>query len=197
MPQLHFEDALNFLIDRLARVPGVGAGRANARQQLAGGSDIWIDSVSKEYWTARGQSLEGMSQDNKESYSAPFYDAAWELSRRGVLRPAAAVPNGQESAHSIGARYNATPFFGDGYSLTAWGRKWVKVAVTERAIMPANSGRITEVLHQFTHRFGQGYAQRAAKAVADWQPEITFPLASWLVRLPSRSCSQQLSKNQG
>src|SRR5271156_6193505 len=103
MPQIHFEDALNFLIDRLAQVPETRSGRANARQQKAGGSDIWIDSISKEYWGPQNQSLEGMSQDDKESYCVPFYDAAWELSRRGVLRPAAAVPDGQEAPISIAA----------------------------------------------------------------------------------------------
>jgi hypothetical protein len=168
MPQLRFEDALNFLIDRLARVPDTGAGRANARQQLAFGSDIWIDSVSREYWRSQGQSLDGMLQDDKEPYSAPFYDAAWELSRRGVLRPAAAVPDGQEAHTHLGQRFPASPFFGDGYSLTAWGRKWVKVAAAERSIMPSSSARITEVLHQLTRLFGQGYAQRAAEAVASW-----------------------------
>ena len=44
----------------------------------------------------------------------------------------------------------------------------MKVAADERAIMPTSSSRITEVLHQFTPLFGQGYAQRAAEAVADW-----------------------------
>jgi hypothetical protein len=69
----------------------------------------------------------------------------------------------------MGVRTNAAPFFGDGYSLTAWGRGWVKVAAAERGIMPSSPSRITEVPHQFTHLFGQGYAQRAAEAVADWQ----------------------------
>ena len=35
--------------------------------------------------------------------------------------------------------------------------------------MPSDPGRITEVLHQFRTRFGAGYAQRAAEAVADWR----------------------------
>ena len=169
MPNLHFEDALNFLIDQLAQVPASGAGQARARQQRAHGSDIWIDHVSREYWRSQGQALDSMSQDEKEPYSAPFYDAAWELSRRGVLRPAAALPDGQEAANHIGQRINAAPFFGDGYSLTTWGRSWVKAAVAERPVLPSSPSRMTEVLHQFTHLFGKGYGQRAAEAVADWQ----------------------------
>lgn len=110
-----------------------------------------------------------MSQDEREPYVAPFYDAAWELCRRGVLRPAAAVPAGQSAANQIGQRINAAPFFGDGYSLTAWGREWVGKAASERATLPSDPGRITEVLQQFKALFGEGYAQRAAEAVSDWR----------------------------
>ena len=179
MPKLHFEDALNFLIDQLARVPDPGAGQAQARQRRAHGSDIWIDTASDEYWRSQGQPLDGLSHDDKEPYSGPFYDAAWELSRRGVLRPAAAIPFGQEAAGQMGVRSNAAPFFGDGYSLTAWGRKWVKLAAAERAMMPSSSSRITEVLHQFKHLYGQGYAQRAAEAVADWQTGNYLSACRW------------------
>ncbi len=110
-----------------------------------------------------------MAQDDKEPYIAPFYDAAWELSRRGVLRPGATVPAGQASGNQIGQRLPSAPFFGDGYSLTAWGRAWVQRVASERAMMPSDRSRITEVLHQFRTRFGEAYAQRAAEAVADWR----------------------------
>jgi hypothetical protein len=36
-------------------------------------------------------------------------------------------------------------------------------------LMPSDHGRITEVLQQFLTRFGNGYAQRAVEAVADWR----------------------------
>jgi hypothetical protein len=169
MERLHFEDALNFLIDELSKVPGAGIGQAQARQGRAHGSDIWIDDVSTKYWQSHDRALREMTQDEKEPYSAPFYDAAWELARRGILRPAAAAPDGQSAANHLGARVNASPFFGDGYSLTAWGRTWVHAAVAERLLMPSDPGRITEVLHHFKTRFGDGYAQRAAEAVADWR----------------------------
>jgi hypothetical protein len=169
MSEIHFEDVLNFLVGQLAQIPDVGDGEARARQYRAFGSDVWIDLVGRQYWKLHGKDFDGALQDVKEPYFAPFYDAAWELCRRGVLRPAAAVPDGQENATHLGQRFPAAPFFGDGYSLTQWGRKWVKQAALERVIMPSSSSRITEVLHQFTRLFGRGYAQRAAEAVADWQ----------------------------
>jgi len=169
VPKLHFEDAVNFLIEELAKIPEAGPGQTSARQQRAYGSDVWIDLVSRQYWDSRGIQISNMSQDEIEPYVAPLYDAAWELCRRGVLRPAAAVPAGQSSANQIGQRINAAPFFGDGYSLTAWGREWVRKAASERTTMPSAPGRLTEVLHQFKVLFGEGYAQRAAEAVSDWR----------------------------
>ncbi len=169
MADLHFDDALNYLIDQLANVPGPSAGRARARQP-AHGADIWIDRVSGDFWAARGvpQVYTTGDQDEKEPYVAAFYDAAWELCRRGVLRPGPAVAAGQTSTGQIGQRVNGAPFFGDGYSLTQWGREWVKKTIGERPIMPADAGRLTKVLLGFKGRFGDGYAQRSAEAVSDW-----------------------------
>ncbi len=169
MTSLHIEDALNFLIEQLATISAAAPAKALARQCSAHGSDIWINHVCDQYWQTGGQAVADMAQDDKEPYIAPFYDAAWELCRRGVMRPAAAVPAGQTSGNQIGQRVPSAPFFGDGYSLTAWGRGWVLTAASERTLMPSDHGRITEVLHQFRARFGEGYTQRAAEAVADWR----------------------------
>jgi hypothetical protein len=169
MTSLHIEDALDFLIEQLAKIAASAPANALARQRVAHGSDIWINDVCDEYWQGHGQMVADMTQDEKEPYIAPFYDASWELSRRGVLRPGAVVPAGQTSGNQIGQRVPSAPFFGDGYALTAWGRGWVQRAASERTLMPSDHGRITEVLHQFRARFGNGYAQRAAEAVADWR----------------------------
>jgi len=169
MTSLHFEDAFNFLIERLATIPVAGAGQALARQGRAQGSDVWIDDVCDQYWKSRGHPVADMAQDDKEPYVAPFYDAAWDLARRGVLRPAASVPAGQKGSNQLGQLVNASPFYGDGYSLTAWGRAWVQKTASDRTRMPSDPARMTEVLHQFKSRLGDGYAQRAAEAVADWR----------------------------
>lgn len=169
MPSLHFEDALNFLIEQLAKIPAPGPGQARARQQRAHGADVWIDLIGAEYWSLHQKPILNLEQDEKEAYVAPFYDAAWELCRRGVLRPGAAMPDGQSATNQVGQRINAAPFFGDGFSITAWGREWVKKAASDRASMPTDPGRISEVLLQFKGRLGSGYAQRASEAVADWR----------------------------
>lgn len=170
MADLHFDDAMNYLIDQLAKVPPPSVGRARARQS-SHGADVWIDQISAAFWATRSvtQVFTTGDQDEKEPYVAPFYDAAWELCRRGVLRPGSAVAAGQTSTGQIGQRINGAPFFGDGYSLTQWGREWVKKTVAERPIMPTDAGRLTTVLLEFKTNFGDGYAQRAAEAVSDWR----------------------------
>lgn len=167
MSDLHFEDALNFLITSLAKLADPAVLQAQTRFQRAQGSDIWIQFAANEYWSARGKPVFNLSQDEQEPLVTPFYDAAWTLCRRGVLRPGAAVPAGQTGAQ-MGQRFNAAPFYGDGYSLTAWGREWVRKVSSERSALPHDSTRMTEVLHQFKSRFGDGYAQRASEAVSDW-----------------------------
>jgi hypothetical protein len=169
MTNFHIEDALNFLIEQLATILAAAPPNALGRQRVAHGSDIWINDVCDKYWRAHGQVVTDMAQDEKEPYIAPFYDAAWELARRGVLRPGAAIPAGQTSGNQIGQRVPSAPFFGDGFALTAWGRGWVIATASERTLMPSDHGRITEVLHQYGTRFGDGYSQRAAEAVADWR----------------------------
>jgi len=167
MTTIHFEDAINFLITKLTELPEPGPGQAQARQQRAQGADIWIELASAEYWGWRGKPVANLSQDEQEPLIAPFYDAAWALCRRGILRPGAAVAAGQ-TGQQIGLRFAAAPFYGDGYSLTAWGRAWVKRIASDRPALPPEPDRITAVLHRFSHLFGPGYAQRAAEAVSDW-----------------------------
>ena len=169
MSTIHIEDALDYLILQLAATPEPGPGQAAARAARGQGSDVWIDLLAEVYWSNQGQQIRNLSQDEKEPYVAPFYDAAWDLCRRGILRPGAAIPAGQSAVNQMGARINAAPFFGDGYSLTAMGRAWVKRAVSDRGFMPSDPGRLAEVLLQFEDRFGEGYAQRATEAVSDWR----------------------------
>ena len=116
MTTIHFEDAVNFLIAKLTELPEPGPGQAQARQQRAHGADIWLELASAEYWSSRGKPLMNLSQDELEPLIAPFYDAAWALCRRGILRPGAAVAAGHTGSQ-IGLRFAAAPFYGDGFPL--------------------------------------------------------------------------------
>jgi hypothetical protein len=82
-----------------------------------------------------------------------FYDAAWELCRRGILRL------GEISAQAQGApRYTIA----DGYSITAAGRDWMRNATARH--LPTAPGRYVEVLRVPAIVLGGGFLQRAAEA---------------------------------
>lgn len=158
--QLHLDDALNYLIGVLAAMPEPKPGQHINHNDRPYGSDVWIAHVGGMYWQGQGVRVQDIPQNDADSYMRPFYDAAWELCRRGVLRPGHVVPLG---------RVAAGHFSGDGYAITSWGRQWLRKAVAERATMPSDPSRLAEVLLGFKKHFGDGYAQRAAEAVSDYR----------------------------
>ncbi len=154
MQTIHLEDALGYLTLTLSKlVDTVGKVASNMNRPY--GSDIWIPDVCWEYWRGQGVNSRELASPNDDLAYRLFYDAAWELCRRGILRPGEVIPKGQSTAKG---------FNGDGYCLTSFGREWVKQAAT-RAIVPASPDRLTAVLIEHAPRFGKGFQQRAAEAV--------------------------------
>src|SRR5262249_26265663 len=88
-----------------------------------------------------------------EAELAPFYDAAWELCRRAVLRPGPAFPRGQHMGHTSG----------DGFSLTVFGRAWIQ-AYEQQGPVPADPGRFAAIIAPCGGRLGRGFVQRANEA---------------------------------
>ncbi len=56
--------------------------------------------------------------ENADAYAAstPLYDAAWELARRGIVRP---------SVHNSFMQFDAYQSTGGGYTLTVIGAEWL------------------------------------------------------------------------
>lgn len=160
MMRIHFDDALNYLIGELAALPEVKPGMAVAHGRRPHDSDVWIGDVCARYWQGLGVKVWELPSRDHEVYCRPFYDAAWELCRRGVLRPGQVAPLGRAASGH---------FAGDGYALTEWGIAWTKKAAADRASIPSDPSRLAEVLVQFEKRFGAGYGQRAAEAVSDYR----------------------------
>jgi hypothetical protein len=86
----------------------------------------------------------------------PLYDAAWELCRIGVLRPGEIAPRGML----------AVPRLGDFYSITEFGRRWLKEAA-DRPFL--DQSHLNQVLQSYGERFGDGYRQRSVEAVRSYQ----------------------------
>ena len=84
-----------------------------------------------------------------------FYAAAWDLCRRGILRP---------GVHSYGAQATDDGNAGNGYSITPFGYKWLKEAEKDDYV-PTEPGRFAQMLEPLRDRFGPGFYERSQEAV--------------------------------
>lgn len=84
-----------------------------------------------------------------------FANAAWELCRRGILRPGVNGYNTQ-----------ATPdgSAGSGFSVTLFGQQWLSED-KEDTFIPTEPERFAQLLKPFAARFGDGFHERAQQAV--------------------------------
>lgn len=87
--------------------------------------------------------------------SAIFYAAAWELCRRGILRPGIREAGEQVTDDGQG---------GNGYSITPQGLDWLG-EIDDLQFLPTEPGAIGKMLAEFSGRFGPGFHQRAQEAV--------------------------------
>jgi hypothetical protein len=149
---MHTEDAFDFLVEYLTRLPEPQSGQRPTHNDRPYGSDFYVPHVVHAYFTRQPHSRSFEINDLSEEELRSHYDAAWEMCRIGVLRPGQVAPKGQ----SMGAG-----FAGDGYSLTTFGRSWLK----DTARPLTDPSRLTEVLLNLGTRFGDGYKQRSAESV--------------------------------
>lgn len=104
------DDALNFILTKLKT-----EGPAKFDRD---GFDFWVSDYAARYL----EEVQGVRPrppiEDKRTYDAsvPFFDAAWELARRGVLRPSV-----RNSFMQWAARYST----GGGYTLTQIGAEWL------------------------------------------------------------------------
>jgi hypothetical protein len=148
MPTLHIDDAIEHLITYLlAEItkPPPRWGSFDTKYEC----DLWIPEFVRNFWHSRDQSLVIEQSIQHKPYYMPFYDAAWELCRIGILRPGQSAP--------MGGSGNSQ---GDGFSLTEFGRGWVKLAGQHP---PSDPSRFADVIQPFIDRFGEGFAQRATE----------------------------------
>lgn len=141
------EEALEFLIGHLASIPSTVTHHRLVNSRYA---HMYLPNVVARFWQPREPRLQ-IAEMTDEQY-APFYDAAWELARVGVLRPGRVAPKGQEMATD----------FGDLWSITQFGFSWLADA-SRRPFL--DMSRISEIFAMFTRVFGPGFGQRAVEGV--------------------------------
>jgi hypothetical protein len=147
---MHVDDAEAFIVDFL-KAPH------NDRDKSNYGYELYLPKVimaylkeieeSPEYITLRDMGPRAVE------LSPIFYEGAWNLCRRGILRPG--VRRYGEQATSDGAS-------GNGYSLTELGRNWIE----QDTLAPflASPGRLGQLFGKLSELLGAGFLQRANEA---------------------------------
>lgn len=87
--------------------------------------------------------------------SPAFYAAAWDLCRRGILRPGVTAYGEQDTGDGSA---------GNGYSLTPTGREWLEQA-GQYDVVPLEPGRFSHMLASFGPRFGDAFLERSQEAM--------------------------------
>lgn len=118
------------------------------------GYDVYITNVIEAYLEDTGVP-EHQREGKIPETSGPFLDAAWELCRRGILRPGVRVIGAQATDQGNG---------GSGFSVTPFGRLWLEEAQGD-IFVPTEPERFGQLLVPYAAKFGLGFASRAQEAV--------------------------------
>lgn len=142
------EDALLILVNWL---------RSNSPGGLSDyGYDLYVPNVIRWYLTAQAPRPSSLEVEQELDQLFPlFADAAWELCRRGILRPG--VRGHREQSTDEGSA-------GSGFALTAFGKQWLSEDQQDTFI-PTEPERFAQLLKPFVLRFGGGFRERAQEAV--------------------------------
>jgi hypothetical protein len=147
MPRL--DDAIQFLVSCLRENRLIA-------EAAAYGYHIYIPNVIRSY----ARDIDRLADNHAielrvRELSPAFYEAAWELCRRGILRPGVKKYNEQSTDDGSG---------GNGYSVTTIGRTWANQEGAA-AFVPTEPSRFAEIMARFYERFGEGFHQRAQEAI--------------------------------
>jgi hypothetical protein len=118
------------------------------------GYDIYVPTLVNRH--LESESIKPQEIDRKLcEYMPDFYAAAWELCRRGIIRP---------GVNEYGAQATSEGSAGNGYSITPFGKCWLKEAEHDDYV-PTEPGRFAEMLAPYRQQFGPGFYERAQEAI--------------------------------
>jgi hypothetical protein len=144
---MHVDDAVEFIVDFVRNPRDRGAFSTF-------GYELKLEIVTLTYlkeigdWPPHIQYVQ--DHPRARELSPMFFEAAWELCRRGILRPSVQFIGGQGSAD------------GTGYSLTTFGRRWI--TDDSQQVLLLGPERISELFGKLSERLGSAFLQRATEA---------------------------------
>jgi hypothetical protein len=119
------------------------------------GYDVYLSNVIRWYLRESGERDRQRLELSIQNLWPAFVAGAWELCRRGVIRP---------GVRQLGAQSTEGGSAGEGYSVTPFGIQWA--AESDRDdFVPTEPQRFAEMLAPYVKRFGPGFHERAQEAV--------------------------------
>ena len=115
------------------------------------GYDIYMLNVAR-HWAMTQANDQRQWEPIADEVTPTFLDAAWELSRRGILRPGVYTRLGQGTGEGVG------------YSITEAGERWLREA-DETHFVLIQPGALAANFERFREKFGDGYYQRTQEAI--------------------------------
>jgi hypothetical protein len=149
---IHFDDALASVLRHLVKAVTSSEVPDHVRSME---TDIVLPRIADTY--LRSIDIPPDRLPNNRSawqYYRPFYDAAWQLCRSGILRPGRIAPRQMAVADATG----------DYFSITEFGRRWLVENAAQMPSISEDPGRLAQALNSFASRYGPAFAQRATEA---------------------------------
>lgn len=158
LPSVDGEAALNFIVEYLKFKT---SDFSDSYNRPGYGYDLFMPNVVgdylREYDAQRrpGNYPGGSIQYDLKTNSAPFYDAAWSLCQKGVLRPGT-VGYGHNSPHG--------PQTEVGFALTSYGKTWLE-RISGYEYIPLEFGHFAKILVDHARVLGVDYHSRSQEAL--------------------------------
>lgn len=124
-------------------------------EYLSYGYDVYLSNVIRWHLRESGVRDPQEIESSIEGLWPTFVAAAWELCRRGVIRPG--VRRLREQSTDQGSA-------GEGYSITPFGAQWAAEADRDDFV-PTEPQRFAQMLAPHAKRFGSAFHERAQEAV--------------------------------
>jgi hypothetical protein len=162
IPKYTTETALVYILAYLRNPP------SQTNPDLSPGSmyDLYIPNIiahcsTQQQAALREQNPHGMMRfDIDTSTNAePFYEAAWSLCTRDILRPGPVYPSNS---------FSHAPVIGAGFYVTNYGKSWLN-RTSGFEVLPIEHHRFGTMLANHSNRFGQRYHLRCQEAVNCYQ----------------------------
>lgn len=118
------------------------------------GYEFYLPIIMRDYVINEGKIQENLAEQNMVSVSTSFYSAAWDLCRRGILRPGLKNYDAQSTVDG----------HTHGYTLTPFGKQWLSEADKD-IFVPTEPERFGQLLAPYRKTFGDASYQKAQEAV--------------------------------